>query len=82
MSQESDGRYFAWIKRKGAWTVPKIDPQIIRDLAMMTHQLHNPNTQAQPEIVAKHVLGPDEYDLTIAQLIEKYPAPIIELPAS
>ena len=69
----SDGRYFAWIKDVTPWIEPKLYPQLILDTGIQGYLIEHHQTLT---IVGdKHILTLDEYDLTLNDLIRKYPAP-------
>jgi hypothetical protein len=72
---ETDGRYFAWIRSVTPWVPPKLYPQLIVDAEMVEYLINHQNQQAKLDVVAKHVLTIDQYDMTIDELVEKYPAP-------
>ena len=71
-----DGRYFAWLELISP--ASRLIPQVITNPAEFEaeiarlKQIHNPH---QTFVIKKHVLCVDEYDLSLDDLIAKYPAP-------
>ncbi len=66
---KEDGRFFAHVRgRTGA-----IEPQLFVDAEMGKYQLTAPGNSF--EVLAKHVLKLEDYDLSLDELAKKYPAP-------
>jgi hypothetical protein len=70
-----DPPFFAWIYVCQPWAVPRLSPQLILDTGIADYLINHVNPSARLDIRAKHVLTLDEYNLTMDQLIKKYPAP-------
>jgi len=71
----ADGRYFAWVHNVMAWSVPHLVPQLIVDAGQFDYVITQLQNVPDWKVIAKRVLSEDEYDLTLDDLIKKYPAP-------
>ena len=77
--KESGLRWLVWVHHVQPWSVPSYTAQLVIDTEQFNYVATQLQNQQDWKIKQKIVLAPEDYELTLDQLIAKYPQPTQEM---